>query len=74
MMALSESSKSNSSEMPAYRNACTIWSEKGIRSIDSGEVIGRTDMSDEEITQGMSGLENYLVLILRELTQNAQTI
>jgi hypothetical protein len=66
MMASSKSSKSNSSEKPAYRNACMIWPDDEIRSIDSGEVIGRTDMSDEEITRGMSGLEDHL--FVRELT------
>lgn len=55
MMAPSRSSQSNSSSIPVSLNACAIWSEEDIRNIDSGEVIGRTDMSNGEITRGMSG-------------------
>jgi hypothetical protein len=52
MSASSQSSRSNSSMGPADLNACMIWSDASISQIDSGEEIGRTDMSDDEITQG----------------------
>lgn len=55
MMTPSRSSRSNSSGIPVSLNACAIWSEEDIRYIDSGEVIGQTDMSNGEITRGMSG-------------------
>ncbi|QYT05318.1 hypothetical protein H0G86_012214 [Trichoderma simmonsii] len=51
MMAPSRSSRSNSSGIPVSANACVIWDEEDIRYIDSGEVIGRTDMSNGEITR-----------------------
>jgi hypothetical protein len=53
MMSPSRSSRSNSSTIPASLNACQPWSDGAIYNIDSGEVIGQTDMSDEEITRGM---------------------
>jgi hypothetical protein len=37
-----------------------IWGDKDIGNIESGEKIGRTDLPDEEITQGMSGLGRAL--------------
>lgn len=57
MMAPSRSSKSNSSLGPVHLNACTIWCDEDIGNIESGEEIGQTDLSDEEITRGVSGLE-----------------
>lgn len=59
MMAPLGSSRSNSSAIPACLNACRVWSDEDLCNIDSGEVIGRTDMSDEEITRGMSGWEDH---------------
>ncbi|KAL6819045.1 hypothetical protein V8C40DRAFT_252331 [Trichoderma camerunense] len=56
MMAPSRSSRSNSSGIPVSVNACAIWSEEDIRHIDSGEVIGRTDMSNGEITRDYRNL------------------
>ncbi|KAK2125196.1 hypothetical protein NOF04DRAFT_1280789 [Fusarium oxysporum II5] len=56
MISPSRSGRSNSSTTPACLNACKVWSEEVIRMIDSGEVIGRTDMSDEEITQVYTSL------------------
>lgn len=60
MMSPSRSSRSNSSMIPASLNACQPWSVGEICNIDSGEVIGMTDMSDEEITRGMLGGEVVL--------------
>ncbi|KAF4953182.1 hypothetical protein FGADI_6157 [Fusarium gaditjirri] len=56
MMSPSRSSRSNSSTIPASLNACQVWSEEGKRNIDSGEVIGQTDMSDEDITRDYTAL------------------
>lgn len=61
MMAPSRSSRSNSSTIPACLNACRAWSDEDIRGIESGEVIGRTDMSDAEITRGTSGCDHLLL-------------
>ena len=55
MMALSTSSKSDSSVGPVHMNACILWRDEAIGNIESGEEIGRTDLSDEEITRGISG-------------------
>lgn len=60
MMSPSRSSRSNSSMIPASLNACQPWSDGDIWNIDSGEVIGQTDMSDEEITRSMSGREDHV--------------
>ncbi|UPK97553.1 hypothetical protein LCI18_008488 [Fusarium solani-melongenae] len=56
MMALSRSSRSNSSAIPVCLNACRGWEDEDICNIDSGEVIGRTDMSDKEITRDYAEL------------------
>ncbi|KAF4499914.1 hypothetical protein FAGAP_3915 [Fusarium agapanthi] len=56
MMSPSRSSRSNSSMTPASLNACQPWSDGAIWNIDSGEVIGQTDMSDEEITRDFTAL------------------
>ncbi|PNP74348.1 hypothetical protein FNYG_12397 [Fusarium nygamai] len=56
MMSPSRSSRSNSSTIPASLNACQPWSDGAIHNIDSGEVIGQTDMSDEEITRDYTAL------------------
>ncbi|KAK1147971.1 hypothetical protein N8T08_000487 [Aspergillus melleus] len=50
--ASSRNSASNSSREPAERNACVVWDIGAITEIDSGQEIGRTDMSDEEISEG----------------------
>ncbi len=60
IMASSRSSQSNSSVGPAHLNTCRVWCDEDIGNIESGEVIGQTDLSDEEITRGMSGLEQVL--------------
>jgi hypothetical protein len=72
MMAPSRSSRSNSSMEPVRLNACSIWRDEDIGSIDSGEEIGRTNLSDEEITRGVSEPEQSTVF--RKLTRNAQSI
>lgn len=52
MSASSQSSRSDSSMEPADLNASQIWSDGHIKQIDSGEETGRTDMCDDEITEG----------------------
>lgn len=54
LMASSRSSQSTSSVRPARLNACVAWSDEQICNIESGEVIGQTDLSNEEITRGLS--------------------
>ncbi|KAF5602439.1 uncharacterized protein FSUBG_7746 [Fusarium subglutinans] len=56
MMSPSRSSRSNSSMRPAIFNACIPWSDGDIENIDSGEVIGQTDMSNKEITRDYTAL------------------
>ncbi|ORY06248.1 hypothetical protein BCR34DRAFT_35871 [Clohesyomyces aquaticus] len=51
MSASSQSSRSNSSMKPANLNACVTWNDAHIIQTESGEEIGRTDKSDDEITQ-----------------------
>lgn len=53
MLAPSGCSTSNSSTRSAELNAGIPWSEDHIRAIDSGQEIGRTNMSDEGISGGM---------------------
>jgi hypothetical protein len=47
-----QSSVSNSSLKAVELNACVTWDGEKIRQIESGEEIGRTDMSNDKITQG----------------------
>jgi hypothetical protein len=54
MMAPSRSSRSNSSRVPPQSHAGGALLSGYIRRIDSGEEIGRTNWSDEDITRGMS--------------------
>ncbi|KAH8424772.1 uncharacterized protein LDX57_002515 [Aspergillus melleus] len=51
-LASSRSSASNSSSEPTELNACVVWDIGLIKEIDSRQEIGRTDMSDEEISEG----------------------
>ncbi|KAH6722783.1 hypothetical protein BKA61DRAFT_585261 [Leptodontidium sp. MPI-SDFR-AT-0119] len=51
MMAPSRSSQSNSCVGPAHLNACRIWCDADIGNIESGQEIGQTDTSDEEISR-----------------------
>ncbi|KAJ0416342.1 hypothetical protein BJY00DRAFT_316993 [Aspergillus carlsbadensis] len=50
-LSLSTSSSRGSSMRPADSNAGVQWDPDDLRMIDSGEEIGRTDLSDEEITK-----------------------
>ncbi|EUC41752.1 hypothetical protein COCMIDRAFT_105357 [Bipolaris oryzae ATCC 44560] len=52
ILASSQSSRSNRSMKMPGLNACITWNDADIFEIESGEEIGRTDMSDDEITQG----------------------
>ncbi|KAF3404839.1 hypothetical protein DPV78_003422 [Talaromyces pinophilus] len=56
IMAPSTSSRSDFSMKPTSLNACRVWIDKDIKSIDSGEEVGRTNMSDEEISEVYAGL------------------
>lgn len=51
--AISRSSVKDSSMEPAHWDAGVPWPPGLIRSIDSGEEIGRTDLCDEEVSKGM---------------------
>lgn len=58
MLAPSRCSQSTSSVEPTDLNSCVVWSQESIRKIESGEVIGQTHLSDEEITRGMLVWDN----------------
>jgi hypothetical protein len=51
-IAPSRSSQSRSSFIPTQDNEGVGWDESKIQSIESGQEVGRTTMSDKQITEG----------------------